>query len=476
MIATGEAGSILDVLPRQPRRLPIRRHAAVHLDRGTGGQGQKSSLRVRILHIPPVAAGDGATNGVVTLLRHRRWRFPTGIALLLVAAFIAAYALHARTRSANAAPAGEVRLHEQGVPSKAGAATASSGAIPALNGLPVVQFSLDHLPPAWSGPLPYPVLIADERNDRMLEVAPNKQILWQYPASGLANSPLGVSGDDAFFSPDGKSIVTNDEEGGTILRVGYYSRAVQWHFGVNGQLGGGSSHLNYPDDAYLLPDGNTIVADIRNCRELTISAVGRIVADWGKPQAGYCQTDLSRGLFGYPNGDAPQPNGDILMTFISGNVIALLSPSGGVIWQTTAPDLYGGYVSDAQLLPDGDVLVAGYGRPGTVVIFNPHTGNVVWRYYVTSGPGELDHPSLAEMLPNGNVILNDDRNDRVIVIDPHSNTIVWQYGHTATTGTGYGYLNNPDGVDVDYFRNWLGWLQSHPLPTGAAANTTAPPA
>jgi outer membrane protein assembly factor BamB len=341
------------------------------------------------------------------------------------------------------------------------------------DGLPPAEYSPTRLPPAWRGPLPYPVLIADENNDRMLEVAPDKRILWQYPASGQANSPLGVPGDDTFFSPDGQSIVTNDEDGGTIVRVGYYTQTVLWHFGVAGQLGGGPDHLNYPDDAYLLPNGNTIVADIRNCRELTISPQAKIIASWGKPQDGYCRTDLARGLYGYPNGDTPQPDGSILMTFISGDVIALLSAQGNVVWQTTAPDLHGGYVSDAQLLPGGDVLVAGYGRPGTVVIFNPHSGKVDWEYYVTAGPGELDHPSLALMLPNGNILLNDDRNDRVLVIDRATSSIVWQYGHTAVPGAAAGYLNNPDGVDVDVFRDWQGWLRAHPAPAPAAAGGAA---
>ena len=65
-----------------------------------------------------------------------------------------------------------------------------------------------------------------------------------------------------------------------------------------------------------------------------------------------------------------------------------------------------------------------------------------------TGAGALDQPSLALPLPNGDVLANDDKNDRVIVIDPHTNTIVWQYGHTHQPGSGPGYLANPDGVDL----------------------------
>jgi hypothetical protein len=51
-------------------------------------------------------------------------------------------------------------------------------------------------------------------------------------------------------------------------------------------------------------------------------------------------------------------------------------------------------------------------------------------------------------LPNGDILINDDYNDRVIVVDPQANRIVWQYGHTGVPGSAPGYLSNPDGVDL----------------------------
>jgi outer membrane protein assembly factor BamB len=378
-------------------------------------------------------------------MRHYRIRYRrlagvlTGAALIVCAAY--------------AASRGASRFAGSGA---RGARPGAASRPRAIDGLPPPAYGPTRLPPAWPGPLPYPLLIADSGNARLLEVTPSKRIIWQYPAPGASGaSPYGAPGDDAFFTPDGRSIVTNDEDAGTILRIGFYTRRVLWHFGVKGVLGGGPKLLNYPDDAYALPNGNVIVADIRNCREVTISPAGQMIRVWGQPQSGYCQTDPARGLFGYPNGDTPQPNGDILMSFISGDRLALLSPGGRVLWDVGAPDLYGGYVSDAQLLADGNVLLCGYGKPGVVLIFNPRSGRVLWEYHVTSGPGELNHPSLALPLPNGNIVLNDDRNDRVVVIDPRTNRIVWQYGHTGVAGTAPGYLNTPDGIDVDVWRNWL---------------------
>ena len=49
---------------------------------------------------------------------------------------------------------------------------------------------------------------------------------------------------------------------------------------------------------------------------------------------------------------------------------------------------------------------------------------------------------------DGDVLCNDDGNDRVIVVDPKTDRIVWQYGHDGVAGRAPGYLSGPDGVDL----------------------------
>jgi hypothetical protein len=92
-------------------------------------------------------------------------------------------------------------------------------------------------------------------------------------------------------------------------------------------------------------------------------------------------------------------------------------------------------------------LVVDYSHPGAVIRFTSD-GKALWTYRPTSGSGELDHPSLGAPLPNGLIAVNDDYNHRVVLIDPTTNTIVFQYGHTGVAGTGPGYLNTPDGLDL----------------------------
>jgi outer membrane protein assembly factor BamB len=87
-----------------------------------------------------------------------------------------------------------------------------------------------------------------------------------------------------------------------------------------------------------------------------------------------------------------------------------------------------------------------YSTPGQIVMFD-RSGRTLWRYRPT-GAAELNHPSLALPLPNGDVLATDDHNDRVIVVDPRTSQVVWQYGHRGVPGSGAGYLNGPDGADL----------------------------
>jgi hypothetical protein len=92
--------------------------------------------------------------------------------------------------------------------------------------------------------------------------------------------------------------------------------------------------------------------------------------------------------------------------------------------------------------PRSVTLAPGQPRPRAC-----RTGQVVWRFRRT-GAAALNHPSLALPLPGGNILVNDDYNDRVIVISTKTNRIVWQYGHDGVPGRAAGYLDNPDGVDL----------------------------
>ena len=105
------------------------------------------------------------------------------------------------------------------------------------------------------------------------------------------------------------------------------------------------------------------------------------------------------------------------------------------------------YPSDPQQLGPDRYLIADYASPGQILEFN-RAGRILYRYHPASGPGRLDHPSLAELLPSGVFMVNDDFNNRMVAIDPATGALVWQYGVTGRHGTGPGRLHTPDGFDL----------------------------
>lgn len=301
--------------------------------------------------------------------------------------------------------------------------------------------------PSWGDPLPYPIIIADRRNNRLIEVAPNKEIVWEFPSPNLK---IYRGNDDVFFSQDGRVLVVNEEDNYDIHMIDYETRMLVWSYGVPDMKGSASGLFNYPDDAHLLPDGKVITADIRNCRILFIDPDKlEVVGQWGTSLN--CKHDPPDKL-NLPNGSTPMDNGDILVTEIPGSWISRITRDGKVVWSVQAPHVR--YPSDAYPTHDGQVIVADYSKPGRVVIFDPISKRVTWEYSAPKGEKMLDHPSLAIELPNGNVVLNDDRRHRVVVIDRKTKEIVWQYGVTDRPGHAPGFLNYPDGLDVDVFRDW----------------------
>jgi hypothetical protein len=48
--------------------------------------------------------------------------------------------------------------------------------------IPPVTGNREHPVPSWGRPLPYPIAIADRRNNRLIEVAPNLRIVWAFPS------------------------------------------------------------------------------------------------------------------------------------------------------------------------------------------------------------------------------------------------------------------------------------------------------
>ena len=338
-----------------------------------------------------------------------------------------------------------------GIDDPKGAGIVSSGAT--LPPIPPATGDRKRPVASWGKPLPYPIVIADRRNNRLIEIAPDKSIVWEFPTPNLA---IYSGNEDVNFSPDGMRLAVSEEDNADVHIVDYAKRELLWTYGTPERSGSGPGQLNYPDDAHLLEDGTFLTADIRNCRVVIIDPATRsIVTQWGTTGRAHCYHKPPVAL-GSPNGATPMDGGDILVSEIRGAWITRITRAGKVVWDMRAPHI--SYPSDAFPTVDGkQVIVADFVKPGGVVIFDPATRKVTWEYRVATGEGMLDHPSLARELPEtGDILIADDLRHRVIVVDRATRKILWQYGVTDTPGHAPGYLYYPDGFDIDVFRDWRG--------------------
>jgi DNA-binding beta-propeller fold protein YncE len=291
--------------------------------------------------------------------------------------------------------------------------------------------------------LPGPVLIADRDNNRLLEVSPQGRVLWRFPAPGdLAPGETFKVPDDAFFSPGGRQVIATQEDDFVISVVDIASHRIVYRYGHPGVPGSEAGYVHNPDDALLMPSGEILSADIKNCRVLVIRPPAH------RPErqlgvTGSCEHQLGSS-YGSPNGAFPMANGNTAITEINGDWLDVIAPGGRPVLATHPPGFT--YPSDTNELKPGVFLSVDYTEPGAIETFTSD-GRLLWRYEPT-GAAALNQPSLALGLPNGDVLANDDKNQRVIVVDPRTNKVVWQYGHTRVPGEAEGFLSNPDGVDL----------------------------
>ena len=297
--------------------------------------------------------------------------------------------------------------------------------------------------PGAGAPYEGTLLIADRGNDRLVAIDSARAITWQYPSPTMPAPPGGFYfPDDAFFIRGGTGIISNQEDNHTIVEIGYPSGKILWQYGHPGSPGAAAGYLNQPDDAYLLKSGTITVADASNNRILFISPQGQVISQIGNG----ADVHNPPTSIAYPNGDTPLDNGDLLVSEINGSWIDEYTQAGRLVWTVQMPTV--NYPSDPQQLGSDLYLMTDYNPPGEgrVLEFN-RQGHVSWIYDALSGDAMLKKPSLAERLPNGLIMINDDYRNRVVVIDPTTYSIVWQYGITDASGTTPGMLSIPDGFD-----------------------------
>lgn len=303
--------------------------------------------------------------------------------------------------------------------------TAQNLKVKAIHSSKVVSSSID-----TNNPLGGNIYICDSKNNRIIEVNPQKQIVWQM---------TGIEDPDDVQVYANNRIIVNQEDYSRVVEIDTTTKSIVWSYGHLGSPGSTTGYLGeYVDDSFRLPNGNTVITDDVNMRVIAVNKLDQIVWQYGHT----LQRSTAAGYLDAPNDAMPLPDGSILITNISNHMaIDVSMTTNNILWEVNIPQVY---PSDAVTLPNGDILSTDWVSPGLVEEITKQ-GKVVWTYQPT-GANALNHPSSTQLLPNGNYLIVDDHNDRVFVINPKTEAVLWQYGQTGIAGIGADQLNDPSGV------------------------------
>lgn len=213
----------------------------------------------------------------------------------------------------------------------------------------------------------------------ILEVSPEKEIVWRY--AGTDDKPLR-------FAHSAKRL----ETGNTLIADTTNDRVIEvtptgeivWN---TDDWGGGSgvlddgSHLCYPNKAKLLPDGTILISDRNNDRALVVRRNGQVVWQYaGKVQ--------------HPHNPTLLANGHLLICDSDGQYIREVDRTGEIVWSYgdgTTDMLF--WPRDADRLVGGNTLITD-SKHHRIIEVNPE-GKIVWDYSVDYWANFYDADRLA---------------------------------------------------------------------------------
>jgi len=289
------------------------------------------------------------------------------------------------------------------------------------------------------------ILISDQFNNRVIEVAPDGHVVWAF---GSGNPTLCNPG-------PGTIIGLNDAErlsGGLTLLAGTGIPAgsqsfpkgcadnrvivvnqqgqIVWQYGQAGVSGSGPNELNAPVFAIQLPSRNIMVVDQANNRVIEIDRnTKQIVWSYG-PKSG-------PGALNNPNSAELLPNGHILIGDENNNRVLEITRDGTIVWQYNQ-GLSG--AAFASRLPNGDTLITDSSH-SRVLEVTPNK-KMVFEYFTNSDPtsNSAPLPTNAVQLSTGQIVIADQFNNRILIVNPEKQ---FQYGMINVTGNGPNQLNGP---------------------------------
>jgi hypothetical protein len=272
------------------------------------------------------------------------------------------------------------------------------------------------------------ILIADQFNNRVIEIDPSGKIVWSFgrgPNDFSAKSIIGVNdaqrvGEDTLMAGTGTpaGVIPQAPDGAAdnrVMLVDPYGD-IFWQYGRFGQSGSGPNLLNTPVQCTFLPNFDVLITDQANNRIIEVNFWKKIV--WSYPGSNTNDADQLVD----PNSAELLENGHILIAD-QGNNRAIEVTRGEKIVRTFTAGGTLNVVAFASRLENGDTLLTDAGNSRAVEV-DAHD-NIVWQYYTDTDPLSVvaPLPTRAVRLKNGDTLISDQFNNRVISVN-HAGQIV----------------------------------------------------
>lgn len=284
------------------------------------------------------------------------------------------------------------------------------------------------------------ILITDQFNNRVIEIDPAGNIVWQFglgPGNTTPNSIIGTNdaervGTLTLMAGTGipPAVVTHCKKGcadNRVLLVDPRGKIV-WQYGQFGVTGSGPNQLNTPVANIYLHESNNddhvLITDQGN---------GRIIEVRRSDNAIVWEYD---GLNG-PNSAELLVNGNILISDQSNNQaleVTHTTPSTIINTYTTAGGIPFNTVAFASRLPNGHTLITD--ASNSRIVETDEAGADFWHFFTNSRAGSNPSPlpTRAVQLADGNVLISDQFNDQVIEVT---------HAMPAVIVASYGAINDP---------------------------------
>ena len=304
------------------------------------------------------------------------------------------------------------------------------------------------------------LLIADQFNNRVIEIDRAGNIVWQFGVG-----PEDVSATSIVGTNDAQRVGASTLMAGTgappgtepacpagcadnrVLLVNRHGQ-IQWQYGTFGVTGAGPNELNTPVQTTWTPEQTVLITDQGNHRIIEVNLDKRILWQYG--QTGVMGNGPNQ--LNNPNSAELLENGHILISDENNNRAIEVDRRHNIIRTFTADGSANG-IAFASRLKNGHTLLTDSNN-NRVVEVDAHD-HPVWQYLTNTqkGSNPAPLPTRAIRTRDGNTIISDQFNHRVIVVDVDGN-IVASYGNLNVPG--FGKQNASQGLNGPYDAKSIG--------------------